>query len=126
MTVLALGLDLAEVDRIRGLLERSGDTFKARVFTAEESAYCDSHADPAIHYAARWAAKEAVAKALGTGFTEGVSWADIAITRTPAGAPQVELAGATAAKAAALGIQRWHLALTHTKTTAAASVVGIG
>ena len=126
MNTLALGLDLVEVDRIRGLLQRTGDAFKQKIFTAEEVAYCDANADPAIHYAARWAAKEAVAKALGTGFSDGVSWADIAVQRQPNGAPQIHLSGRAAALAAALGIQKWLLALTHTHTTAAASAVGLG
>ena len=126
MSVQGLGIDLVEVDRISSLMERTGDAFKNRIFTPEEIAYCDSNANPAIHYAARWAAKEAVAKALGTGFTEGVSWMEITVTRQPNGAPGIHLSGKTAIIAAERGIQRWLLALTHTQTTAAASAVALG
>ena len=126
MSVLAVGLDLVDVVRIRTLLERHGERFEQRTFTQNECAYCQGNADPAIHYAARFAAKEAVAKALGTGFTEGVTWADIEVTRSPAGVPAVQLHGAAAAKAEALGIRRWMLSLTHTATSAAASVVALG
>lgn len=126
MTVIALGLDLVEVERIRALLEKHGDRFRERTFTSGECAYCDSNADPAIHFAARFAAKEAVAKALGTGFAEGVNWSDIEVTRSDAGVPGVLLHGGAAAKAERLGIQRWMISLTHTAAGAAASVVALG
>src|SRR5436190_23528547 len=85
MSVVGLGLDLVEVSRIRALLEKSGDRFKERVFTDAEVRYCDACADGAMHYAARFAAKEAVAKALGTGFTSGVSWRDSEVLRSDGG-----------------------------------------
>lgn len=125
MSVIALGLDLVEVPRIRALLERHGDRFRERTFTEEECAYCDGNADPAIHFAARFAAKEAVAKALGTGFAEGVSWKDVEVTRSPAGVPGVRLHGAAANHAERLGIRRWMISLTHTAGGAAASVVAL-
>src|SRR5687768_13787420 len=96
MSVVGLGLDLVEVSRIRALLEKSGDRFKERVFTATEVRYCDSCADGAMHYAARFAAKEAVAKALGTGFTNGVTWQDIEVLRSEGGVPSVRLHGSAA------------------------------
>jgi len=126
MIVQGLGIDLVEVDRISSLMERTGETFKNRVFTPDEIAYCDSNANPAIHYAARWAAKEAVAKAIGTGFTEGVSWIEITVTRQANGAPGIHLIGKTAIIARERGIHRWLLALTHTQTTAAASAIALG
>ncbi len=125
MSVLALGLDLVEVDRIRALLEKNGDRFKQRVFTEGEISYCDSCADSAIHYAARFAAKEAVAKALGTGFAQGVSWRDVEVHRSEKGAPSVILHGGAVQVAEGLGIRRWLLSLTHTGASAAASVVGL-
>lgn len=125
MSVIALGLDLVEVPRIRALLERHGERFREKTFTEEESAYCDGNADPAIHFAARFAAKEAVAKALGTGFAEGVVWKDVEVTRSPAGVPGIRLHGAAANRARELGIRRWMISLTHTASGAAASVVAL-
>lgn len=126
MSVVGLGLDLVEVQRIRALLEKSGDRFKDRVFTEEEVSYCDSCADGAMHYAARFAAKEAVAKALGTGFSAGVSWRDIEVTRSGQGAPSVRLHGGAAQIAETLGIRRWLLSLTHTQGAASAAAVAVG
>jgi holo-[acyl-carrier protein] synthase len=124
MHPLAIGLDLTDIARIRELLERHGDRFKERTFTAQEQTYCERCADPAIHYAARFAAKEAVSKALGTGFAEGVSWTHIEVLRAESGAPSIALHAAAAERAAVLGITRWLLSLTHTREVAAASVVG--
>ena len=126
MSVVGLGLDLVEVARIRALLERNGDRFKERVFTAGEIDYCDSCANAAIHYAARFAAKEAVAKALGTGFSEGVSWRDVEVFRSPQGQPSVVLHGSAVQVAESLGVRRWVLSLTHTEVSAAASAVAMG
>lgn len=126
MNLISLGLDLVEVSRVRGLLEKGGERFKARVFTEEESAYCDSCASPAIHYAARFAAKEAVAKALGTGLAEGVVWREIEVRRDESGVPSVALHGAAAGKARALGIRGWRISLTHTAELAGASVAAVG
>jgi holo-[acyl-carrier protein] synthase len=120
---VGVGIDLVEVDRIQALLEKNGDRFKQRVYTAGEIAYCDSCAESAMHYAARFAAKEAVAKALGTGFAEGVSWADIEVLRGGSGAPTVALHGGAARVAAQAGVTRVLLSLTHTRTTAGASAL---
>jgi holo-[acyl-carrier protein] synthase len=122
MSLVAVGLDLTEISRIRELLEKHGQRFKDRTYTAAERDYCDSCADSAPHYAARFAAKEAVAKALGTGFAQGVSWQDIEVLRSEAGQPSLRLHGAAAAKAAELGITQWMLSLSHSRETAAASV----
>ena len=126
MKIIALGLDLAEVPRIRSMMERHGERFKERTFSAGERAYCDRNADPAMHYAARFAAKEAVAKALGTGFAEGVGWQDIEVLRSESGQPSIALHNGAAARAAALGITQVLVTLTHTKEIAAASVVAVG
>lgn len=123
MSVIGIGLDLVEVSRIRDLLERHGERFKARTFTAGEVAYCDRCADPAMHYAARFAAKEAAAKALGTGFADGVSWQDIEVLRADNGAPSLALHGGALDLAKSKGIMRMLVSLTHTKDTAAAQVV---
>ena len=126
MSVVGLGVDLADTARIRSLLERNGERFKARVFTAGESAYCDGCADPTLHYTARFAAKEAAAKALGTGFADGVSWLDIEVVREPSGAPRILLHGGASRKAEELGVHKVLLSLTHTEAAAAAAVVMLG
>lgn len=120
---VGVGIDLVEVDRIHSLLEKNGDRFKHRVFTDGEIQYCDSCVESAMHYAARFAAKEAVAKALGTGFAEGVGWADIEVLRGESGAPTVVLHGGAARVAAQAGVTRVLLSLTHTRTTAGASAL---
>ena len=124
--MLGLGIDLVEIPRIRALIEKHGDRFKERTFTAGEIAYCDRCADPAIHFAARFAAKEAVAKALGTGFAHGVSWLDIEVLRDGNGMPSVLLHGGAIAVANSAGIMKVHLSLTHTKEAAAATAVAMG
>jgi len=126
MKVFRLGLDLVDVERIRHLLERHGERFTERTFTEAECAYCNASATAALHYAARFAAKEAAAKALGTGFADGVSWKDIEVTREPSGEPQLRLHGAAAERARVLGVQQSFVSLTHTAQSAAASVVLIG
>ena len=123
---LAIGIDLVEIERIRALLQQHGERFKARTFTAAERAYCDTHRDPAPSYAARFAAKEAVAKALGTGIAEGIAFTHIEVLRNAAGQPSIVLHDAALAQAKALGIERILVSLTHTQTTAAANVVAVG
>jgi holo-[acyl-carrier protein] synthase len=125
MSVVAIGLDLVEVERIRALLAKHGERFQERTFTEQECGYCNASANAALHFAARFAAKEAVAKALGTGFAEGVNWRDIEVTRSASGVPGVLLHGGAAERAQMLGIHQWLLSLTHTASTAAASVVGL-
>lgn len=124
--VIGIGLDLVEVSRIRDLLQRHGERFKARTYTAGEIAYCDRCADPAMHYAARFAAKEAAAKALGTGFAEGVSWQDIEVLRADNGSPSLALHGGALDLAKTKGITQMLVSLTHVKEMAAAQVVLCG
>ena len=126
MSVIALGIDLVEVARVRDLLTKHGERFKERTFTPGERAYCDANADPAMHYAARFAAKEAVSKALGTGFAEGVGWTDIEVVRAASGQPGIVLHGTAARRAEELGITKMLVTLTHTRESAAASVVALG
>jgi holo-[acyl-carrier protein] synthase len=124
LTPSALGIDLVEVARIREMLKRHGDRFKNRTFTAGEIAYCDSCADPAIHFAARFAAKEAGAKALGTGlWAEGVDWRDFEVTREPSGKPVLVLHGGAKGHAEQQGVQKVLISLTHTKELAMAQVI---
>lgn len=124
MNPIGLGIDLVEVGRIRDLLTRHGQRFKEKTFTPKEIVYCDACADPAMHYAARFAAKEAAAKAIGTGlWAEGVDWKDFEVTREPSGKPVLNLHGAASIHAEKQGITRCLISLTHTKDLAQAQVI---
>jgi holo-[acyl-carrier protein] synthase len=120
--ILGLGVDLCEVARMERALDRH-PTMRARVFTPEEVAYCDSKARPAESYAGRFAAREAVIKALG-GY-RGKRWQDISVTRAPSGAPAIRLTGNAKARADALGIDRILITFTHEKTNAVAFAVAV-
>jgi holo-[acyl-carrier protein] synthase len=124
MTPLGLGIDLVEVGRIRDLLTKHGDRFKERTFTAGEIAYCESCADPAMHFAARFAAKEAAAKAIGTGlWAQGVDWKDIEVLRTESGKPELLWHGGAKTHAERLGSTNSLISLTHTRDLAMAQVI---
>ncbi|MEI8039019.1 MAG: holo-ACP synthase [Verrucomicrobiota bacterium] len=125
MRIFGIGIDVVEVARIASAIQRHGEPFLARVFTAGERAYCESRKVPALHFAARFAAKEAVVKALGTGIGEHAAWLDLEITRDPVGAPQVVLGGAAAAFARDHGIIEIKISLTHARDYAAANAVAI-
>ena len=124
---LAHGLDLCDVARVARLLEEHGERFLSRCFGAEERVYCDGQGQRrAEAYAARFAAKEAVAKALGTGMADGVEFGQIEVVRSPVGAPTVRLTGRAAELAKIKGLSEWALSLTHVSGFAAASVVATG
>jgi holo-[acyl-carrier protein] synthase len=114
-----VGVDLIEIERIRRALERHGDGFRGRCFTEAERAYCDSKANPAQHYAGRFAAKEAVGKALGSGVY--FTWREIEIVGRPK--PGVYLSGRTARWAEKIGAGRIELSMTHSRELAAAVAV---
>ncbi len=121
--VLGIGVDLAATDRMKDEMLKEGAGFRDRVFHPNEIAYCDSKARPNEHYAARFAAKEAFAKALGTGIAKGVSWREIEVARTESGAPFFRLHERTAQIARERGIRQVHLSLSHARSLAAAMVV---
>jgi len=121
--IIGTGLDLVDIARIEDSRRRFGERFLARIFTAEERAYCDSKTKPEIHYAARFAAKEACAKALGCGIAGGVRFIDMEIVRGEQGKPTIELTGVAREIAANLAVVTIHLSITHTKDQAAAVVV---
>jgi holo-[acyl-carrier protein] synthase len=123
MPIVGLGLDLAQIERMRSLIERRGQRALERLFTARERAYCDGRASRIASYAGRFAVKEAVMKLLGTGWTGGVRWVDIEVVRERGQAPRVELHGATAQIAARKGIARIHITITHDAGIAAAVAV---
>jgi holo-[acyl-carrier protein] synthase len=120
--IVGLGVDICEIERMERALARH-PTMRARVFTAEETAYCDSKARPAESYAGRFAAREATIKALG-GY-RGKRWQDISIARHPSGAPGVVLAGNAKRRADALGITKILITFTHEKTSAVAFAVAV-
>ena len=121
--IIGIGSDLAEVARIRASRERFGDRFLHRVYTDGELAYAHSKANRDERLAARFAAKEAGMKALGTGLSRGITWRDFEVGREPSGRPTLTLAGAASRIAAAKGIRKIHLTMTHTTETAMAVVV---
>lgn len=127
MNVRGIGIDLVEVSRIESALARHGPAFLDRIFTAGEQAYCRGRGGAAaVHYAARFAAKEAVAKALGCGIGARAGWLELEVVRGDGGAPGVRLHGAAAAHALAIGVESVWLSLTHTRGHAAAQAVAVG
>ena len=122
--VLGIGTDVIEIARIERSIERYGEAFLRRVYTAEEVAYCErKKKNSAESYAARFAAKEAGAKALGTGISRGVSWTEFAVGREPGGRPVLRLLGRAGELAVGLGVVRVSLSLTHSRDVAMAVVV---
>jgi holo-[acyl-carrier protein] synthase len=122
--VLGLGTDITEVPRIARSIERFGKHFLERVYTPGEIAYCLARKkSSAQSFAARFAAKEAGAKALGTGISRGVTWKEIEVVRAAGQAPQLRLSGRAAVRAERLGVTRISLSLTHSAETALAVVI---
>lgn len=122
--IIGSGIDLVEIDRIRLSMDRFGSRFLNRVFTPAEQAYCLAKKHNAAEsLAARFAAKEAGAKALGTGISRGVSWLNIEVVREPGGPPALRFHGRAAERARQLGAARTVLSITHTASLAMASVV---
>jgi holo-[acyl-carrier protein] synthase len=123
--IIGLGLDLTDIDRVADVIERYGERFLRRIFTGAEIAYCTRRRVPAIHFAGRFAAKEAAMKALGTGRSRGVLWRDVEIVRA-AGPPQLQFHGAAGRRFAAIGGRSSLVTITHSDTIAAAEVMILG
>ena len=121
--IIGMGTDLVEIERIQRSVERFGDRFLRRVYTAGEIAYCTRKKNFAESFAARFAAKEAGAKALGTGISFGVSWTEFEVVRERTGKPSLRLSGRAAQIAQRLGVARTVVSLTHTRGLALAVVV---
>jgi holo-[acyl-carrier protein] synthase len=121
--VIGIGTDLIEIGRVEASIERFGERFLERVFTPGEIAYCMQKKASAESFAARFAAKEAGAKALGTGISRGVSWQEIEVRREPGERPTLHWSGRAAERAAAMGVARTELSLTHSRSMAMAVVV---
>ena len=125
MPIVGHGIDLVEIARIKKMIDSHGQHFLDRCFTPAEQDY--SHKQPKRtieHLAGRFAAKEAVLKVLGTGWSQGIAWTDVEVVNEVDGKPTVRLAGKCAAVAQSVGIEVWHVSITHTETHAMASAIG--
>lgn len=123
MGVLSTGVDLVEVDRLEGVMGRRGERFANRVFTPAEREYCDGRPRPVIHYAGRFAVKEAVLKALRTGWVKGITWQDVEVELGAGGEPSALLSGGALERAEAMGLRRLHISIAHTEHYAVATAI---
>jgi holo-[acyl-carrier protein] synthase len=121
--IVGLGLDIAEVGRVKAAIERHGEVFLRRIYTAREREYCERFKNKFERYAGRFAAKEAAMKALGTGWSRGVRWVDLEVVREKGGRPTMALSGVAESIAERLGVKRIALSITHTGEQALAQVI---
>ncbi|MDA7882077.1 holo-ACP synthase [Akkermansiaceae bacterium] len=126
MRVIGIGIDVVEVDRVKASLDEFSERFLNRVFTKSEQEYCQKQKRPELHLAARFAAKEAVAKAFGTGIGKEIGWLDMEIIRRDSGEPEVQLSGGAEKYAHERGVEQVLVSLTHAKQYAAANAVILG
>lgn len=126
--IIGTGVDLVEIERFRRVVDRLKERFVRRVFTEEERQFCYAHRDPVPHLAVRFAAKEAVFKALGTGWAKGVTWLDVEVRRERPGPPSIVLSGEARRLCAAKGADAVHLSLSHSEHWAIATALleGVG
>jgi holo-[acyl-carrier protein] synthase len=121
--IVGMGIDVAEVGRIREVIESQKERFLRRVYTLNEVAYCEQFRNKYERYAGRFAAKEAAMKALGTGWSRGVRWIDVEVVRKPGGRPTISLQGEAAKIAERLGVKNIVLSITHSAEQAIAQVI---
>lgn len=121
--IVGTGVDIAETARLEQALERHGERFVKRLYTPREIAYCERFKNRAERYAARFAAKEAAFKALGTGWAEGVRWLDVEITHQPSGKPELALTGRAEELARQLGVTRAAVSISHSDRYVVAQVI---
>jgi holo-[acyl-carrier protein] synthase len=126
MNILGIGTDITEVLRIAQMIERHGELFINRVYTPLEIQYCQSRKQATQHYAGRWAAKEAILKALGTGWRKGISWRDIEVRNEPGGRPVVAMRGGARDVVEQLGITQMLISISHCRSHATAYAVAQG
>ena len=124
MATAGVGVDMLEIERMERVMARRPN-FVMRVFTDEERSYCEKSARPAEHYAARFAAREAVLKALGTGFSEGIGLRDVSVARDESGRPRALLAGRAAEIARERGVREIALSISHTRDVAVANAIAV-
>ena len=121
--ITGIGVDVIQNERLRESIERFAGRFVNRIYTEAEKEYCSKSANPVIHYAARWAAKEAAFKALGTGWAAGVKWKDVEVIRLSSGKPELHLYGEALEIATSQGATRFHVSLTHDQLISCAVVI---
>ncbi|MBI3654248.1 MAG: holo-ACP synthase [Acidobacteria bacterium] len=121
--IIAIGIDIIEISRLEEKLSRHNMRLRDRVFTPAEIAYCESRASKYASYAARFAAKEAAMKALGTGWAEGIGWQEIEVCNNEVGAPSLQLSGHALERFHQVGASRAHLSLSHSRDLAIAQVI---
>lgn len=126
MKILGIGTDIIECLRIAQMVERHGELFIERVYTPHEIGYCSSRKAATQHYAGRWAAKEAVLKAIGTGWVRGITWRDVEVRSDQGGKPSISLSGGAADAAQRLGIEEVQISISHCRTHAIAYAVAVG
>ncbi len=124
--VIAHGVDFVEIARLAEMIQQHEDRFLERCFTPEERAYAENRKRRDEHLAARFAAKEAVLKALGTGWRSGIAWTDVEVVLEPSGAPRIVLSGVAAETASKMGIAEMLVSLSHAGGFAMASVIAVG
>jgi holo-[acyl-carrier protein] synthase len=124
--IIGIGADIIECLRIAQMIDRHGELFIRRVYTEHEIGYCSSKKAATQHYAGRWAAKEAVLKALGTGWVRGISWRDVEIRHKPGGAPTVALCGGAKEVLERSGITCMHVSISHCRSHAVAYAIAEG
>ena len=125
MNVVGIGTDIVESLRIAQMIERHQDLFLTRVYTTLEIQYCSARKAATQHYAGRWAAKEAVLKAIGTGWSQGIQWTDVEVRNSEGGAPRIVLAGVAADIAAQMGIDEVLISISHCRTHATAFAIAV-
>jgi holo-[acyl-carrier protein] synthase len=121
--IVGIGVDIVDINRLRRAVERQGERFIRRIYTEGERDYCRAHSDPAPCFAARFAAKEALFKALRTGWTQGVTWLDVEVRRDERGAPSLMLSGRAGDLSQELGTRAIHVSLAHSDEAAIALVI---
>jgi len=126
MDVLGIGTDITECLRIARMIERHGELFISRVYTTEETRYCQSRKAAIQHFTGRWAAKEAILKAVGTGWRRGISWLDMEVLNDVAGKPCVTISGGLREAAQKAGIDEMLVTISHCRTHATAYALALG
>src|SRR5947199_10409842 len=121
--ITGIGIDVIQNDRLRDSVQRFGDRFLNRIYTEGEIAYCKKCVNSELHYAARFAAKEAAFKALGTGWREGVRWLDVEVTHQPSGKPELALYGRAQELAQQMGVTRTAVSISHADRYVMAQVI---
>lgn len=126
MDILGIGTDITECLRVARMIERHGELFITRVYTAEEIRYCQNRKQATQHFTGRWAAKEAILKALGTGWQRGISWLDMEVRNDAQGKPVVAVRGGVQDVVEQLGVQQLLISISHCRTHATAYAMALG